>query len=472
MKQIVPRYHIILVTIDCLRTDFFNYLLKIGKLKNMTKLISNGLYFTRAYSTAPWTLPSVVSFLSSTYPLMFEGYLNFSPRIYVPEILKSVNYITLSHQTNAWISKFFFMNKGFMDFLDEFGGEYLIRKRLKSNKKKITGIKLLKRELPFSSSLSTLSRSIKIKYKHKYQPYINAFLLSSKNIQLVKKYKKAIISGKKKLFLWVHYMDLHEPYFDASENIIEIYKGIKIHDKIRLNKEVREDEVRWLISAYLRRLIRVDKAIGYLLSHLEEYNIDFSNSFFILTSDHGQEFFEHGLFGHGLHLYNEIIQVPLIFSGPDIKRGILRYPVSLIDIAPTILSLIGIPAQYKKFFYGRDLSENLVNGVKIEESSPIFSEEGVKNRRSAFREKTRIIKLDFRYRRIAVIMDKWKYIYNYDGRKELYDLRRDPAEHVNLVEIETDIANYLNKLVLNHLKVVNKTSKWQRMYMKLKKLSI
>ena len=67
------------------------------------------------------------------------------------------------------------------------------------------------------------------------------------------------------------------------------------------------------------------------------------NTIFVLTSDHGEEFLEHGFRGHGPHLYAEVNHVPLMFWGPGIPRvRRVAQPVGHVDLLPTILELAGV----------------------------------------------------------------------------------------------------------------------------------
>ena len=73
----------------------------------------------------------------------------------------------------------------------------------------------------------------------------------------------------------------------------------------------------------------------------------------VIAADHGEEFHEHGVVGHGLDLYNETLQVPLLLLAPGRPPAVADESVSLIDVAPTILDLIGAPAEPS--FEGRSL---------------------------------------------------------------------------------------------------------------------
>ncbi len=190
--------------------------------------------------------------------------------------------------------------------------------------------------------------------------------------------------GEQRLFLWVHYFDVHEPY--------ERHEGFDFGG--------RE------IDRYDSEIAHVDRALGRLvaaLSSLERPTI------FVLTSDHGEEFREHGGSYHGSSLYDEQVRVPLLLGVPGIKPGVVRAPAQLVDVAPTMLKLLGerVPASMR----GRSLVDHLLGSGDPDQAA--FSE--VHTKKMA------------RYR-------DWKLIHDYRrSTYELYDLRGDPGERRNLV---------------------------------------
>jgi arylsulfatase A-like enzyme len=94
------------------------------------------------------------------------------------------------------------------------------------------------------------------------------------------------------------------------------------------------------LSIYDGSIRYVDDSIQRLLSELNDHNL-LKNTIVVFTSDHGQEFGDHGIYGHGKSLYRQVIKVPLIFWKPGIVPASVRVqtPVSLTDIPATILDL-------------------------------------------------------------------------------------------------------------------------------------
>ncbi len=104
---------------------------------------------------------------------------------------------------------------------------------------------------------------------------------------------------------------------------------------------MNSNDVKYLSSLYDEKVSRADAWIGVFLSEYE--NIDVANkTIFIITSDHGEELYEHGRVDHGHSLYDELIRIPLIISTPDLNsKVVIDELVSSVDIFPTIMSLIG-----------------------------------------------------------------------------------------------------------------------------------
>jgi len=105
-----------------------------------------------------------------------------------------------------------------------------------------------------------------------------------------------------------------------------------------------------------------DDAVGRLLDGLASRGLD-ENTIVVLTSDHGEEFGEHGSWEHGHSHYDELLHVPLIVRAPGVTARVVSEPVGLMDVAPTVCALAGITAA--DTFRGRDLSSALRGGSPL-----------------------------------------------------------------------------------------------------------
>jgi len=203
-------------------------------------------------------------------------------------------------------------------------------------------------------------------------------------------------------FAWVHLYDPHSPY-----SAPEPYAS-------RAGDRLYDGEV-----AY------TDAQIGRLLDELEAAGL-LENTIVVVTADHGEGLGDHGEPGHGMFLYDTTLLVPLIIRLPDqlIAGREVAEQVRLIDVAPTILELAAVALP--EAFLGQSLMPFLVG-----ESAP----------RPAYSE-TFYPRWHFGWQELhALRKDGFKYILA--PRPELYDVRSDPAESVDVVDDEPERADEL-----------------------------
>ena len=158
----------------------------------------------------------------------------------------------------------------------------------------------------------------------------------------------------KPLFSAIHFFDPHLPYsppppWDTlysdpkSDDLFNIYWG-RGNDVLDLNQglvEMSSTQLEIMVGLYDSELAFTDSQIGRLLSELKARGT-LQNTVFVIVGDHGEEFLDHGGFGHGHTLYQEILNVPLIISGRSIPIDVNDEVVAQIDILPTILGLAGL----------------------------------------------------------------------------------------------------------------------------------
>jgi arylsulfatase A-like enzyme len=152
----------------------------------------------------------------------------------------------------------------------------------------------------------------------------------------------------------------------------------------------------------------------------------------VLTSDHGQEFTEHGAYTYGHTLYDEVVRVPLIVAGPGVASPgqVVATPVGLLDLVPTLTDIAG--AGRPPEAGGRSLAPALRGQTLVEES--VFSE-GL---------------MRVPYESKAIRKDGYKLIYYVDdGRIELYDLAVDPAEMEDLAAHAAELGETMKRELLD-----------------------
>ena len=150
--------------------------------------------------------------------------------------------------------------------------------------------------------------------------------------------------------LLVHYFDPHYEYLDHAHPDWAPAKAGRLTGerdiwKLRdMRNTLTEPELEFLRARYDEELHFTDRGIGRLLAEVERLGRS-DDTLVVVTSDHGEEFMDHGWLGHTRSLYDELIQVPLVLRGPGIPAGQrLGVAVSVASITPTILDVLGVEA--------------------------------------------------------------------------------------------------------------------------------
>ena len=188
------------------------------------------------------------------------------------------------------------------------------------------------------------------------------------------------------LFAYVHLMDLHHSVRPAA-------RGLPAYER------------------YLANVERLDAALGELLAEIDRLGLA-SRCYVIVSSDHGEAFGEHGSVKHASTVYDELLRVPLLIKGPGVAPRTVSEPVTLMDLGPTILDIFGVATP------GAMMGESLVGFMRG--GDPKLG---------------RPIAAEGRLKRALLFPDGVKAIV--DDRHhtaEVYDLKADPGERVNLLD--------------------------------------
>jgi arylsulfatase A-like enzyme len=395
------RPNVILVSIETLRADHLNYMgyEKRVTSPNLDRLAREGLSFTRAYSQAPWTKPTMTSLFTSLYPsqhgvVTILAVLNRDVAT-LPKALARDGYHTASFYSTsyAWSPSF-----GFTESFGKFpsGDPYFIS----PISPRPFYIKMMQH--------SILTLALRITFPLDAYWYYDAGRIN-------RKVEEWLDSRPPSPFLLhVHYLEPHEPYFD--------------HPFTHLQYDPRAGwNLSSLLSRYDSEIRFVDGAINDLLTMLEIRGL-LEGAIVIITADHGEEFLDHGGWGHRQHLHGELLHVPLILWGPgreDLPPGrVLDDLVSTVDIAPTILDLVGTPVP--DGFAGQSVLP--LQGGEHAERVVLSQVSGAAGDSH------------------ALLSGDWKLIKNTegDGPPSLYNIARDPAEKEDLYGENTKLGQSLD----------------------------
>jgi arylsulfatase A-like enzyme len=210
--------------------------------------------------------------------------------------------------------------------------------------------------------------------------------------------------------------------------------------KINTNsKKITNEDLHNIIALYDAEIMFVDNLLGTLFQMLKDTGI-LKDTILIITSDHGEEFKEHGDFDHLPKLYDELIHVPLIIYDADLESRRIDAVVSLIDIAPTILDLLEFDPIDK--WQGRSLVP-LVGKNEENWTDEAYSEVS----HEAYK-----LRIELNKRKTSIRTNEWKFILDEDSdRRELYNLSKDPGEHNNVYLAEEKTAKILEHKVKKHI---------------------
>jgi arylsulfatase A-like enzyme len=227
-------------------------------------------------------------------------------------------------------------------------------------------------------------------------------------------------------FLFINYFDTHVPYlteppYDHRFGRISNRLVHKLFDALQgpdPPTDITPDDQASLIAAYDNCMAFLDAQVGRLLDFLDK-TAEGRNTIVIVTSDHGEEFGEQGFYSHGYNLYREAVHVPLIIAGPGVpKDARISHLVRIRDLFSTVLDLAGgekTPFSRDSLarFWDPKFTPQPFDDFVVSELVPIFNEGG-------------------KQAMISLMTPEWQYIYNSNGRQELYHWTADPLNQANL----------------------------------------
>jgi arylsulfatase A-like enzyme len=365
---------IVLISLDTLRADRLGC---YGNTRSLTPALdavcAEGVVYQRAIANSPWTLPSHVSMLTGRYPRN-HGVKNVGKQIgreipLLAEILRGAGYATAANISSPKLGRKFGLERGFRQG-----------------------------------------------FEHPPAAGRAAPLQVEQSIRWMRERSEA----REPFFLFLHNFDIHTDYDPSPQHrrtLVEPYSGEQRGRGAQLlalrnaGGTLEPEDVRFLSQLYDAGVRELDGDLAPLFAFLREPEMT-QSTIVVITSDHGEEFYEHGSVLHGVTMYRETLHVPLIVWGHNIPAGTRSSElVQLSDLLPTLLELAGVASP---------------PGVDGRSLVPTWRG-GTLGARFAFAE------ADWRGEQLdtlRMVRDAdTKLIYNRISRTtELYDLTRDPLE--------------------------------------------
>lgn len=238
-------------------------------------------------------------------------------------------------------------------------------------------------------------------------------------------------------FAYLHYLEPHEPYQPPEPYLSRLAReprryGMGFAPTLRkLGKRVPQPAVIEVVSdLYDGNLAYVDAHVGTLVDSLRTEGL-LEKTIIVLISDHGEAFWEHGRRGHGHAPYEELVHVPFLVylpTVPELAGTRVAEPVELVDLMPTLLELMGVPAESLDLV-GRSLVDAMLAGRGDPD-------------RAIHSRSNRTTKPVY-----SIRLGSWKWLFHVEsGDQELYDLRADPGEQVDLVAADSADSLVLNRM--------------------------
>lgn len=400
--------NIVLIVMDTLRAQNMSlYGAKPRTTPHLDRFSQRATLYSRSIATSPWTLPTHASMFTGLHPSEHGARVFRQSDTEYPigklgdqhttlaEHLRKAGYETAGYTTNTgFLNPAWGLNQGFDIWLNQ---------------------------------------------------YMTARDLNQKHVfpWLRRKEKSSGSADDKPWFLFINYMDTHEPYNTArvrgfpdkltNRNSREVLESVRfpvmMRERPRPSKRLGVLEEQYNVS-----IANVDRAFGNLIELLEEADL-LDSTLIVITSDHGQFFGEHDLITHWKELYQPVLWVPLMIGKPgQADKLVSNEVISSVDIPGLVLESAGLTGRSGKPGKRGDLPPGF---LRRPGKHDVISE-------------IHFIGCDFiqsrpwgerlKRERVSQVEWPWKCIWSSDGELELYNLATDPREKQNRIDSEKEIA--------------------------------
>lgn len=361
---------------------------------------TSGTVFTHAVATASWTLPSHAGMFTGRW--VHELNAGFKTPLddrwpTLAEALAERGYATAGFTANRkFVSYEHGLGRGFARFED-----------FRVSPGQIAASSALARQIIWRPWFQDLIGYHDL-YGRKNAAMVNAELLRWLSRR----------DAHRPFFAFLNYYDAHDPYLPPPPFDLRFAKSAVHPRSMDIERKLDSAQITRARDAYDGAIAYLDQQIGELLGELERRG-QLANTLLIITSDHGEQFGEHGMLSHGNTLYRPLLDVPLLLRMPGrVPTGRrIDARVTLRDLPATVLDLT--QSRDVNAFPGSSLASlwREPAGPNAPRTSPILSELTWPNGQIAF----------------SLREDRYSFIDWFQERRELYDLADDPAESKNLI---------------------------------------
>lgn len=457
--------NVILILLDDMRLDMAGYAGSIAKTPNLDKLRSESVEFASACTTTALSSPSRAALFTGRYGHRtgLDDNLNlWHSRLMTLDIDQSTIF-EWAHKKNYNIGYFGKWHVGFitpaMRGADDYKGTY--REMLQN-----------KPERPDFEGINRYYDSTKV-FVEKPEYYSTQKITyekseAKKEFNNGVEFLKKAANDRRPVFLTVSFHTPHPPYaVPAPWNKMYDFSNIQLPESFMEKKGLEfQHDVMWpwmnvghmslddwrKTTSYAMGLMSMfDQALGEFIAEIKKQGL-WDNSMIIFTSDQGSMLAEHGLYDKGPYAYEGLMRIPMLIKIPGVKYKKIEHQVSLIDINETMVEFMGLKPSQKNVD-SRSLLPLIYDGDKAWKKVPdeaFYRYEWYNGRWFGVR---------------AIRTPEFKYSFNPTRSDELYDLKNDPHEMVNLVDDSKykNVLSHLRMRLKEHLKSTNDKQSFNQM---------
>lgn len=405
--------NVVLLVVDTLRADHLGlYGYTRPTSPRLDAWAERGAVFENAFATSPWTLPSFASILTGRLPsehgagwpvdLESSHYLRtgladeITP---LPELLSRAGWRTAAFAGNPFVSREVGLGRGFEHFVYE------------------------------------------------------ADAKADRVVDEVVDWLAGV--REERFFLMAHFMDPHLPYsapppflgrFSEGEP-----RGLRLTQKSRWDSSlIPQPDREYLIDRYDEEIAFLDHQLGRLLAVLDETE----DTLVLFTADHGEELFDHGGFEHGHTMMQELLWVPLIVVGPGVLPQRLVEPVSIADVAPTVLAATGLEGGASPPVRSPPVRSPAGRSPAGRSLWPLLERSGGRGEVREPLGRRMLWAESILYGTEQKVLLRWPYKLVLDvvtGERRLFDLAHDPGEREDLAAVHEEIADRMEATLRRRL---------------------
>ena len=351
----------------------------------VSSLAQKSAFFSQAYSTAPWTKPSIASVLTASLPARHG--------VRLPNSRISRGVISMAQ----YFSKQGFATAGFVSHI------------------------FLAPKTDYNRGFATYDIA-------KFDGSVHDSITASQITDLGLEWLRRPDVQERDRFLFLHYFDPHFNYkHHAAFSQTDWYSG-SLSDQTPFDEfrkkgsKLSQDDLRFMKGLYGEEIQQTDSQLRRLYDGINAMGKG-DEIVLVLTGDHGEAFWQHELIGHNYQLYNELVHVPLVFYAPGlVSPHTISSPVSTMDVFPSLVELLRLPP-IPRPIDGKSFEPLLVDPeLDTHERHPLFEIQHLSHK-------------------VGAVLWPWKIIFNQDkGSWEVYNLERDPLEAENVGSAVSDVA--------------------------------